>query len=64
MRAVAGAEAIHRLMRVLGAEAEGDGAVYFTGGPTAVLLEPELYRFPALDPGAFRQRVEEVFGSR
>jgi hypothetical protein len=25
-------------------------------------IEPELYRYPAIDPGAFRQRVERVFG--
>jgi hypothetical protein len=25
-------------------------------------IEPELYRFPALDPRAFRRRVEEVLG--
>ncbi len=24
-------------------------------------VEPELYRFPAIDPGAFRRRVEEAF---
>lgn len=25
-------------------------------------LEPRLYRFPAVDPGSFRSRVEEVLG--
>jgi hypothetical protein len=25
-------------------------------------IEPELYRFPALDPRSFRRRVEEAFG--
>ncbi len=25
-------------------------------------IEPELYRFPAVDPRAFRRRVEEAFG--
>jgi hypothetical protein len=25
-------------------------------------IEPELYRYPAVDPGSFRRRVEEVFG--
>ena len=25
-------------------------------------IEPELYRFPAIDPGTFRVRVEETFG--
>jgi len=25
-------------------------------------IEPELYRFPAIDPGTFRSRVEETFG--
>jgi hypothetical protein len=38
MREVADTERIHRLMRALGAEAEREGAVYFTGGATAVLL--------------------------
>jgi len=27
-------------------------------------IEPELYRFPAVDPRAFRRRVEEAFGSK
>ena len=26
-------------------------------------IEPELYRFPAIDPPAFRRRVEELFGA-
>lgn len=26
-------------------------------------IEPELYRYPALDPKSFRKRVEETFGS-
>ena len=38
MRALADAERIRRFMRTLGAEAAEDGAVYFTGGATAVLL--------------------------
>ena len=38
MRALADAERIRRFMRALGAEAAEDGAVYFTGGATAVLL--------------------------
>ena len=25
-------------------------------------IEPELYRFPPIDPTAFRQRVDEMFG--
>ena len=25
-------------------------------------IEPELYRFPPIDPAAFRRRVEEVLG--
>lgn len=27
-------------------------------------IEPELYRFPAIDPRAFRRRVEDTFGTR
>ena len=38
MRALAEGERIRHLMRRLGAEAAEDGAVYFTGGATAVLL--------------------------
>jgi hypothetical protein len=38
MRALADAERIRRFMRALGAEAREDGAVYLTGGATAVLL--------------------------
>jgi hypothetical protein len=26
-------------------------------------IEPDLYRFPAIEPRAFRRRVEEAFGS-
>jgi hypothetical protein len=26
------------------------------------LIEPKLFRFPAIDPAAFRRRVEETFG--
>ena len=33
-----------------------DTLAYFAG------IEPELYRFPAIDPRAFRRRVEEIFG--
>jgi hypothetical protein len=25
-------------------------------------IEPELYRFPAIDPDSFRRAVEELFG--
>ena len=38
MRELADADRIRRFMRTLGAEATEDGAVYFTGGATAVLL--------------------------
>jgi hypothetical protein len=27
-------------------------------------IEPELYRFPALDPSTFRRAVDELFASR
>ena len=26
------------------------------------LVEPKLYRFPAIDPASFRKSVEELFG--
>ena len=26
-------------------------------------IEPELYRYPAVDPRSFQQTVEEVFGA-
>jgi hypothetical protein len=57
MRALADRERIHALMRALGREADAEGACYFTGGTTAVLvgwrvstidvdlrLEPEMDR--------------------
>ncbi len=39
MREIADADRIRRLMRALGAEADMETRVYFTGGATAVLLE-------------------------
>jgi hypothetical protein len=27
-------------------------------------IEPELYRFPAIDPASFREAVDEVFPPR
>lgn len=39
MRELADADRIHRFMRALGAEADADGAAYFTGGATAVLFD-------------------------
>ena len=38
MRQLADAERIGRFMAALGAEADSDGACYFTGGATAVLV--------------------------
>jgi hypothetical protein len=38
MRELADAERIRRLMRALGSQADEEGAAYFTGGATAVLL--------------------------
>ena len=38
MREVADADRIRRFMRAVGAEADGDGAAYLTGGATAVLV--------------------------
>jgi hypothetical protein len=38
VRELADAERIRRFMRALGSEAEVDGAAYFTGGATAVLV--------------------------
>lgn len=38
MREVADADRIQRFMRALGAEAEAEARVYFTGGATAVLI--------------------------
>ena len=26
-------------------------------------IAPDLYRFPAIDPGTFRRRVEDTFGT-
>ena len=38
MRALADQDRLRRFMRALGAEAAGEGSVFFTGGATAVLL--------------------------
>lgn len=38
MRQVADADRIHRFMRALGAEADQEARIYFTGGATAVLF--------------------------
>jgi hypothetical protein len=109
MRELADAARIRRLMRGLGAEAAEDGAVYLTGGATAVLVGwragtvdvdilpvpeqesvlravprlkdelrvnvelasprdfipvPALYRYPAVDPSAFRRRADEILSAR
>jgi hypothetical protein len=83
-------ERVLRFMRALGAEAESEARLYFTGGATAMLLgwrssttdldiklepesdrllrlrlrfaeiEPQLYRYPAIDPAAFRRAVERT----
>ena len=57
MRQLADVERIHRFMAALGAEADGYGWVYFTGGATAVLLgwqavtiDINLKLVPELDP--------------
>src|SRR2546425_5802488 len=42
MRQLADAERIGRFMAALGAEADSDGACYFTGGATAVEINVEL----------------------
>src|SRR3989442_10140727 len=60
MRKVADAERIWRFIRALGAEAEKDTSLYFTGGATAVLLgwrsatiDVDIRFFPESD-GLFR----------
>jgi hypothetical protein len=32
--------------------------------PEHARMEPELYRFPAIDPPSFRRAVEEAFAER
>ena len=48
-------------MVALGEAATSNVRVYLVGGTTAVLMEPELYRFPAIDSPSFRQAVENAF---
>ncbi len=45
-------------MLALGLVDRADALAYFEQ------IEPDLYRFPAIDPRAFRRRVEEVFAPR
>lgn len=52
MREVVDPERIHRFMTVLAAAAREPGQAYFDQ------IEPELYRFPSLDPATFRLAVE------
>ena len=67
------ADRLRRFMSELGREAEQEGRLYFAGGATAVLvgwrrstidvdikMEPQLYRFPAIDPRRFRRALEEA----
>jgi hypothetical protein len=56
MRPLADAERVREFLRALGREAEGDTALYLTGG--ADELSPRLYRYPAIDPGSFRRALE------
>lgn len=64
------AQALAKLERAHSHDLEDVRALLDAGlvAPEAALryferVEPELYRFPAIDPRAFRRRVEEVFGS-
>lgn len=64
------AQALAKLERAHAQDLEDVAAMLEHGlvEPAAALacfaaIEPELYRFPALDPGAFRRRVESAFGA-
>jgi len=61
VRELADRERIERFMVALGDAATSNVRVYLVGGTTAVLMEPELYRFPAIDPPSFREAVENAF---
>ena len=62
-------EKLESLMAALGHRVTGPGRIFLTGGATALLygwllqlfvaIEPDLIRYPALDPGSFRAIVEQ-----
>ena len=67
MRGLTDREALARFMRALGNAATADAPVYFTGGSRPERLrelfaatEPEMYRYPAIDPRSFRAAVDAV----
>ncbi len=58
MRALADADRIRRFMAALAANVELASPADFI----PVGIEPELYRYPAVDPVTFRRAVEAAFG--
>jgi len=72
MRPVADAERIRALVRELARAAEQPTRLYLVGGATAVFLgwrettvdvEPELFRYPAIDPPTFRHELEAALAA-
>jgi hypothetical protein len=66
---------LKQFMQELAAAARSPGKVYITGGATALLLgfreqtididlklDPELIRYPAIEPRQFRKKLEEFLG--
>jgi hypothetical protein len=68
MRQLADRDRIERFMQALGDQAGRAARLYFTGGLVDrsklmdyfEAIEPELYRYPAVDPKTFRRAVHEV----
>lgn len=71
MRSDTNIDKIRKLMHELGMKAKGPGTVYLTGGACAVLfgwrnttvdvdlkLEPDLVRYPSINPRAFSAKVK------
>lgn len=68
MRSLATRDRIEAFIERLGDAADSEGTVYLSRGfvDRALVsrlfdeIEPELYRFPAVDAASFRARVESV----
>jgi hypothetical protein len=74
MRPPVDEDRLRELARRLGGVARAPTRIYLADGARAVLegwrastvdvdlrFEPELYRYPAIDPSAFREKVETAF---
>jgi hypothetical protein len=68
MRAETDLAKLQSFMVALGEQVRGGGRIYLTGGATAILhgwrpmtidIEPQLIRYPAVDPASFEAAVLE-----